>query len=169
MCCHFVWQAKSSRTDTAIVLRSRDCYCWSPQARLSSKSAKRRNLNLTLAHTHAGSSPRQEVSCWYTIKCLLKINLKVSAASVNLADWVMTVPSGGVTKRPRSALVNDLSFFFVNEYQNKMWETCYYSALTKWVVSGWKLIQQIEKGVKCFCPIDSDWNGGYIKHSFLSH
>lgn len=113
MCCHFVWQAKSSRADTAIVLRSCDCYCWSLQARLSSKSAKRRNLNLTLAHTHAGSSPRQEVSCWYTIKCLLKINLKVSAASVNLADWVMTVPSGGVTKRPQSALVNDFSFFFL--------------------------------------------------------
>lgn len=56
----------------------------------------------------------------HTIKRLLKFNLKVSAASVNLADWVMTASSVGGTKRPPSALVNDFSLFFVSEYQNKM-------------------------------------------------
>lgn len=51
--------------------------------------------------------------------------------------------------------------FCVSELQNKVYVTCYYSALTKWGVSGWKLIQQIEKGVKCFCPIDSSRNDLY--------
>jgi len=51
---------------------------------------------------------------------LLKFNLKVSGASVSLADRVMTGLSFEGTKRLPSAFVNDFFFFCVSEYQNKM-------------------------------------------------
>lgn len=120
VCCHFVWQANSSRADTAIVLHSYDSYCWSPQARFSSEFAEYRDLKLTpRTRARSGYSPRREASCWYTIKCLLKFNLEVSAASVNLADWVMTAHllKG---QRGHSRLSSMISLFFVREYQNKM-------------------------------------------------
>lgn len=114
-------------------------------------------------------SLRREVSCWYTIRPLLKFNLKVSAALVKPVDWVTTDSSCRRDKEATACSCQRFLFFFVSEFQNKVCVTCYYSALTKWGVSGWKLIQQIEKGVKCFCPIDSNWNDGCIKHSFLAH
>lgn len=61
------------------------------------------------------------------------------------------------SRRGRGLKLGEKPLWFIrrlllSEFQNKVYVTRHYSAVLEWDVSGWKLIQRIEKGVKCFCP-----------------